>query len=254
MNLFFRKYGEGRPVIILHGLFGISDNWVTLGKRLAEKKYSVYIPDQRNHGNSPHDDHFNYDLLSSDLNEFIAQHQLADPVIIGHSMGGKVAMNYALNFNSTMEYLVIADMGIKKYPSLPNEIFDILLAMDPGDFETRADIEKYLSSRIHNKRTVQLLIKNFHLSYDSGFEWKINLKSIRENYEGILDGIHATSSYNGKTLFIRGELSDYITDEDIPEIKKVFPRAEFKTIKGASHWIHADKPAEFLETVLQFIQ
>jgi esterase len=254
MVLFYRKYGEGKPVIILHGLFGLSDNWVTIGGKIAGNNFCVYIPDQRNHGRSPHDNSFNYDLLGEDLKDFITQNHIESPAIIGHSMGGKVALNFALKYPECIDKLIVADMGIKKYPAHQTEIFDALLSIDPAEFTTRNEIERYLSERIHNDRLVKLLIKNFHFSYDTGFEWKINLKGIKENYSNILDEITATSSYNGKTLFIRGGLSDYISDEDIPEIKKLFPDAIFKTIRGASHWIHADKPTEFQEMVLQFIQ
>jgi len=254
MELFYRTYGEGKPVIILHGLFGISDNWVTIGKKLAENNFCVFIPDQRNHGKSPHDDNFNYNLLSEDLQEFIIQHQIKKPIIIGHSMGGKVAMNYTLKHPESVDKLIVVDMGIKENPPHQNEIFDVLLPIDPGEFSSRAEIENYLSNKIKNPRLVQLLIKNFHLTFDSGFEWKLNLKSIKENYSHILDEITSTSSYNGSVLFIRGELSGYIVDEDLPELKKIFPQAVFKTILGASHWVHADKPIEFYDLVMDFLK
>ncbi|NTW32745.1 MAG: alpha/beta fold hydrolase, partial [Bacteroidetes bacterium] len=150
MKLFHRQYGNGKPVVILHGLFGMSDNWVTIGKKLAEHNYSVFIPDQRNHGNSPHSSKFNFNLLCKDLKEFLEQNQIEKPLIIGHSMGGKVAMLFALNYPENVEKLIVVDMGVKKYP-VPNEILiDALFAKSLGNFKSRKEIEDYLTEKIHD--------------------------------------------------------------------------------------------------------
>jgi len=253
MNLFFRKYGEGKPVIVLHGLFGFSDSWVSIGKKLAENNFCVYIPDQRNHGRSTHSEEFNYNILSQDLNEFIIQHSIEKPIIIGHSMGGKVAMNYALNFQNNIEKLIVVDIGIKKYSDNHKRILDILSIIKLNNFSSRKEIDKYLEEIFENFLFRQLMQKNLKRNKNSSFEWKFNFESIKINYDLILDEIISKNTFTKPTLFIRGGLSDYIISNDIPELKKTFPNSEINTIDGASHIVHVDKSKEFFEVISNFI-
>jgi len=253
MDLFYRKYGEGKPIIILHGLYGMSDNWMTIGKHLAEHNFAVYIPDQRNHGDSPHSDDFNYEVLGNDLNDFIGQHSLADPIIIGHSMGGKVAMNFALKHRDIIQKLIVVDIGIKQYPAHDDEIVDALLSAEIETASSRNEIEDRLAKKIKNSRVRQLMMKNVRRVAEGDFDWKLNLRGIKNNFLSMFEGVASDYPYPGRVLFIRGGLSLYIQDEDLPGIKKLFLNAEFATIAGASHWTHADKPEEFLEIVTSYL-
>jgi len=254
MELFYRKYGEGQPLIILHGLFGLSDNWVTIGKKIAENNFCVYIPDLRNHGNSPHSDEFNYKILSDDLNDFIKLHSIVSPVIIGHSMGGRVAMNFALNYTDKISKLVIVDIGIKEYEHNDLEIIDAIKEVDIKSILSRKEIEKQLSGKITDQQLRQLFMKNLKRKDDSQFEWKFNINSIKKNFNSIFIKLSCEKPFSGQTLFICGELSNYIMDKDTPEIKELFPTAIFEKIPYASHWVHADNPEEFYEVVLKFIE
>jgi esterase len=254
MKLFFRKYGTGNHLIILHGLFGMSDNWVSIGKKIADKGYCVYIPDQRNHGLSPRSNDFNYDFLADDLEEFILQEDISNPVIIGHSMGGKAAMTYALSHPDKIKKLIIVDIGIKKYPIHDKEIIDALFAINLETAASRTEIEKELSVKISDFRVVQLLMKNLTRNEDNSFEWKLNVKVIREKFSSAFENVRFDNSpYNGSVLFIKGEKSFYILEKDIPEIKTVFLNSIFETIPGASHWVHADNPTAFLEVVMNYL-
>ena len=254
MKLFFRKYGTGNTLIILHGLFGMSDNWVSVGKKIADKGFCVYIPDQRNHGSSPRSNDFNYDFLALDLEEFILQESITNPVIIGHSMGGKAAMTYALSHPGRIKKLIIVDIGIKKYPIHDKEIIDALFTVNLETATSRAEIEKQLSVKISDFRVVQLLMKNLSRTEDNSFEWKLNVKVIREKFSSVFENVRCDNSpYAGSVLFIRGDKSFYINEKDIPEIKVIFPNSIFETIPDAAHWVHADNPTAFLEVVMEYL-
>ena len=254
MKLFFRKYGTGNPLIILHGLFGMSDNWVSIGKKIADNGYCVYIPDLRNHGLSPRSSEFNYTVLANDLEEFILQENISNPAILAHSLGGKVAMTLAIKQPQIIKKLIIVDIGIKKYHVHDKELIDALSSINLKTAISRSEIENELSSTIHDNRVVQLLMKNLTRDENNFFEWKLNVDAIRENFQSVFDNIPINNySYPGSVLFIRGEKSSYINDKDIPEIKILFPNSIFVTIPGATHWVHADNPVIFLEIVMQYL-
>ncbi len=256
MKLFYRHFGDGgQPVVILHGLFGISDNWVTIGRRLGEK-YDVFIPDQRNHGQSPHSDTFNYYALVDDLYEFIEDHGLTNPVVIGHSMGGKVAMNFALEHPSKADKLVVVDMSVREYKARKQhiEIIEALLSVDMSKVKSRAEVEKLVSEKVESPRIIQFVMKNLYRVNNNTFAWRINIKGIYENLEDIFLGIESSYTFDKPALFIKGELSDYILDEDYDLIGKYFPKAQFHTIKGATHWVHAEKPDELCDVVDRFLE
>lgn len=245
MKLFYRHFGEGQPLIILHGIFGISDNWVTLGKRLAEK-FSVYIPDMRNHGQSPHSPTFNYAAMADDLLEFIEEHELKKPMIIGHSMGGKVAMTFALEYPEMVDKLAIVDISLRKYPGR-NVHFDMINAMMAVNFEavsTREEVEALLENSIPDKRIRLFVMKNLYRKTKHTFDWRLNLQAISANMDYVFEGIESSNKYTGPTLFIKGGRSDYIIEADLPLIYRNFPFATVQTIAGASHWVHADSPNE----------
>ncbi len=255
MKLFYRHYGEGQPVIILHGLFGISDNWVTIGRRLAEK-FEVYILDQRNHGQSPHSETFNYYALVDDLFEFIEDHQIINPVLIGHSMGGKVAMNFALEHPHRVDMLIVVDMSVRHYPARQQHM-DILNAMLSVDFDaisSREEVEEIITSRVKSPKISQFVLKNLYRIGKTRLAWRLNVDAIYNNIENVFEGINSPYSSEIPALFIKGGASDYIIDEDYDLILKKFPDARFTTIENASHWVHAEKPDELCAVFSKFLE
>ena len=256
IDLNYKEFGLGEPLIILHGLFGTLDNWQTIAKKLSEN-FTVFILDLRNHGRSPEtDDEFDYQLLADDLAEFMQDHWIYEARIVGHSMGGKVAMQFALNHPDSVKKLVVIDIAPKLYPSGHEEIFDALLSLDLNALEDRKDAEKYLMEKLDNDfGTVQFLLKNLSRKADDeggGFEWKMNLEVLHRDYGNILKAPEG-DTFHRPTLFIRGGNSNYVKDSDMENIKNLFTEAELKTIEGAGHWVHADKPKELLEALKAFL-
>ncbi len=258
MNLFYRKFGENsaKQVIILHGLFGSSDNWVTYGKRLAEKGYEVYIPDQRNHGRSPHSDVFNYYALTEDLFDFMDQHDIENPVIIGHSMGGKVAMMFALENPALVKKLIVVDIAPQSTGprSVHKKIFAAMRSIDTGKIKSRAEADKLLQEYIHEERIRMFILKNLRRDEKGGFRWAININAIEDNLNFIFDSIKSSSAFTKPSLFIRGGKSDYIRRQDEKIIKELFPNSKIVTIEGASHWVHAEAPDKFFEITYDFLE
>jgi len=254
LKLFYRKYGEGQPIIILHGLFGISDNWVTIGKRLAEN-YEVFLLDQRNHGQSPHSDTFNYYAMVDDLFEFIADHQLINPIIIGHSMGGKVAMKFALEFPSKVDKLIIVDMSIREYTARQThiDIINTMLSVDFSKITSRKEVDDFVSKKISLVRIKQFVLKNLYHINSARFGWRINIRAVSNSLENVFEAVSSPFQFEKPTLFVKAGLSDYVPDEDKEPIRKLFPKTEFETINDASHWVHAEKPDELIKTILSFI-
>jgi esterase len=252
MQLNFKESGQGRAVVLLHGLFGSSDNWYSVAQRLGET-FHVYVIDQRNHGQSPHSPEMDYPLMASDVDKFLTARGLASAMVIGHSMGGKTAMQLALHFPHRVEKLVVADMAPRAYAPRHDEIFAALLGLDLSKFQTRGQIEDALVPDIPNQVLRRFLLKSLGRAPDSGFFWKINLQDIAENYWRLREPVAGNAPFTKPVLFIRGGKSDYIRPEDEPLIHEWFPAAQIQTIPDASHWIHSDKPEEFLRLVLGFL-
>lgn len=256
MKLFFREYGQGQPLIILHGIFGVSDNWVTFAREVQDH-FHVFIPDQRNHGQSPHDPTFNYFALCADLHDFIEQHELENPIVLGHSMGGKVAMRFALENQDMLKALIIADISMRTYQRRFRhlDMIDAMLSVDFENAKSRRDVEKQLEGKIKEKRVRQFAMKNLYRRDRSGeFAWRLNLEAINLNMDEVFEGIQSEDIFEKPTLFIRGGDSDYIKYEDFDQIYRNFPKADIKTIEGAGHWLHADKPDEFLQYFNDFVR
>jgi esterase len=255
MKLFYRQYGEGQPVIILHGILGISDNWVTIGRRLAEK-FEVFIPDLRNHGQSPHSDTFSYFAMVDDLFEFIEDHQLTNPILIGHSMGGKIAMNYTLEHPHRIDKLIVVDISVRGYASRRQhlDIINAMLSVDFDQHSSREEIEKIISDKITSKAIAGFIMKNLYRIGKTRFAWRLNINSIYQNIENVFTGVELPYTSDIPALFVKGGASDYILEEDYPLILKKFPNAEFRTIEKASHWVHADAPDELCKTFSEFLK
>jgi esterase len=251
MKLFFREMGAGQPIIVLHGLFGSSDNWLTIGKALSEK-YKVYLLDQRNHGQSPHHDEFNYHVMASDLEEFIREQEIKNPIIIGHSMGGKTAMQYAVNHPEEWIKLCVVDIAPRAYPVHHDSILKGLNALNLVNLSSRNEADKALAEYVQEPGVRQFLLKN--LNRDSnGFSWKINLPVITDNIEIIGEGLSGKLTEIKPVLFIRGENSNYIKDDDFILIDQCFPNAAVETIENAGHWVHAEQTDRFMETLTNFL-
>jgi len=254
LKLFFREYGKGDPIVILHGLFGISDNWTTFGKRMAENHH-VFIPDQRNHGQSPHSSLIDYPSMAADLEEFLEDHDLREITLIGHSMGGKTAMQFALDNPGLLKKLIIVDISPRQYP--PNvehqQLLHAMLSVDLSVAQSRGDVEEQLKDKIKSQKLRQFIMKNVYWKDKQHLDWRLNLPGIDENLPHLMDKIESFTTFTKPTLFIRGGLSGYIQDTDTPLIKKLFPMAEVKTIPNAGHWVHADAPDEFYQIVNEFI-
>ncbi len=252
MDLFYKKYeGEGKPLFIFHGLFGMLDNWHNVAKKLAQH-YTVYSVDLRNHGQSPHSYKMNYELMADDIAQLLLKLKLEKAYIVGHSMGGKAVMAFALKYPNMVDKLVVADIGIKGYERGHDDIFDAIIPLKLNEFETRSAIDKHLQPMLPNYGVRQFILKNLGRNVAGGFTWKMNLEAIYKNYEAITAGIKSDTTFNGETLFIRGGKSGYIKNEDWAAIEKLFTTAKLETIEGAGHWVHAEKPKEVVKLVVNF--
>lgn len=255
MKLFFREYGQGQPLIILHGIFGVSDNWVSFARKI-EDSFHVFIPDQRNHGQSPQDPTFNYFALVSDVYDFIDEHELENSIILGHSMGGKVAMRFALENPDMLKALIVADISMRSYNRRFRhlDMIDAMLEVNFAQAETRKDVEKQLKPKIHEKRIRQFVMKNlYRRERGGGFAWRLNLEAINLHMDEVFEGIQSDDLFMKPSLFVRGGDSDYIKYEDFDQIYRNFPKADIKTIEGAGHWLHAEKPDEFHKIISDFV-
>lgn len=255
MKLAYREFGSGQPLIILHGLFGQSDNWNTLAKRFAESGFRVFTIDQRNHGLSPHSDVWSYQAMAEDLKEFIEDHQLENPILLGHSMGGKTVMFFEMLFPGIANKIIVADIAPKVYEPHHDLVLKALNAVDFTEINTRKDAENIMSEYISDFGTKQFLLKNIYWKEDESKQmaWRFNLPVICKEYNNVSvnipDGISEVD-----TLFVRGEKSNYVLDSDLQNIEKHFPNYKLTTIPNAGHWVHAEKPEEFFNSVLEFIQ
>jgi pimeloyl-ACP methyl ester carboxylesterase len=252
MQLHFKESGQGRAVILLHGLFGSSDNWHFIALRLAEN-FHVFAVDHRNHGLSPHSAEMNYPLMAADVEKFFATRGLETASVIGHSMGGKTAMQFALQFPQRVEQLVVADMAPRAYAPAHEKIFAALLALDLPQFQTRQQIVETLAQEIPSLILRRFLLKNLGRNSAGQFFWKINLRDIAESYPHLRQPVLHPRPFARPALFIRGGKSDYLRPEDEPLIRELFPQAQILTIAEASHWVHADEPEEFLRLLLDFL-
>ncbi|QJW88987.1 alpha/beta fold hydrolase [Spirosoma taeanense] len=254
MKLFFRQMGDTGPaIVILHGIFGSSDNWLTISKTIAARGYRVFAIDQRNHGHSPRANEQDYQSMAADLREFLLEHKLENPILIGHSMGGKTVMQYAMLYPGTFEKLVVVDIAPKFYPVHHTEIIRGLNAIDLLNITSRNDADAILSRYEPLVPVRQFLLKNLYRNEHGRFDWRLNLPVIERELHGVGEELTNPQIVTGPTLFIRGSESPYILDEDIPAIKRIFPNARIETIQGAGHWVQAEKPAEFVETLMNFL-
>lgn len=249
-SLNYKVFGEGEPVVILHGFMGMLDNWQTFAKALAEH-YMVYIVDQRDHGRSPHTTDFSYPLLAQDIKHFLDENWLYEARFIGHSMGGKTLLQLATQEPDYIQSMVIVDMGIKAYPGGHEIILKALNEVPIDTLTSRGQADEILAQYIEDWGVRQFLLKNLTRRKPAGYAWKMNLPLLTEHYPAILKAVDFDEPCSVPTLFVRGEQSGYITEADLSAIESSLPHSQMASI-DAGHWIHAEKPKELLTLVSDF--
>lgn len=255
MELNYKQFGTGEPVIILHGLFGMLDNWQNIAKKLASG-FEVFILDQRNHGKSPHADEHNYAVMARDLYDFLEEQNIFSTHIIGHSMGGKVAMQFAAFYPGFVKKLVIADMFPKSYTEsrLNHEkIFEAIDFIQNCRFSNRLEGQEKLKEIINNDRIFLFILKNLKVARNGCPEWKFNSRVLKNEYENMLVNIQIHMPVKAPALFLKASDSSYISEDEFESVYTFFPHAELRTIPDTTHWLHADKPDEFVDEVKEFL-
>ena len=248
-----RIVGEGKPFLILHGYFGMGDNWKSLGNQFGEN-FEVHMIDQRNHGRSFHADEFDYELMVEDLYNYIQHHELEQIILLGHSMGGKTAMLFAVEYPELVDKLLIADISPRYYQPHHNEILKALNSVDFSIHTSRKLVEEQLSQYIPEAGVRQFLLKNVYWREKGQLDFRFNLQSLTENNSEVGTALPSFTSFDGQTLFLAGGSSGYITEDEMPLIKAHFPNSEVVTIANAGHWLHAENPKEFYERVISFLK
>lgn len=253
MKLFYREIGgQGPNIIILHGLFGSSDNWSPQGKMLSDR-YRVYLPDLRNHGQSPHSEEFDYRAMAGDIRQLIDDHKISAPVLVGHSMGGKAAMTLATLYPDVPSALVVVDIAPRKYGQQHAKILEGLQAISIDKLQNRAEADEALAHYVGDPAERQFLLKNLQRKPGGGFAWKMNLEAISQNISSVGEAVEKNHPFNGPALFIRGARSTYVQDDDMKYINELFPKARLLTL-DTGHWVQAEKPAEVVEAIDNFLK
>lgn len=252
MQLHYAAYGDGYPLIILHGLFGSLENWQTLSRAFSGC-YRVYALDARNHGQSPHDPEMNYKLMAGDLAEFMSAQGISSAYLLGHSMGGKTAMQFAFNHPEQVDKLVIVDIAPRAYPPQHDAIFHALFSLDPRQFTRRKDLDAALARELPDLALRQFLEKNLTRNTQGTFDWKLDLDSIYRNYGALGQGLDGARRFEKPALFIRGERSGYIGKQDAEQVRALFPYSRTVTLPGVGHWVHVEARRRFARVVLAFL-
>ena len=252
--LYSKIEGKGKPLLILHGFLGMSDNWKTLGTQYASEGFEVHMLDLRNHGRSFHSDDFNYEVMVQDVLEYCQANNIEKANIIGHSMGGKVAMLFATEYPVRVDKLIVADIGPRYYK--PNHT-DILVGLNAVDFSQKPDrnqVDEILKNYVPDFGTRQFLMKSLYWVEPGQLEFRFNLTIFNKKIEEIGEALPEDAIFNGATLFIRGGNSNYIVEEDFELIKKHFPKESLVTIPNVGHWLHAENPKLFFEETAKFLK
>lgn len=244
--------GEGKPFVILHGFLGMSDNWKTLGNQFAEH-FQVHLVDQRNHGRSFHDDNFHYEALAEDLKHYFDANHIKDAILLGHSMGGKTAMLFATLYPELVSKLIIADISPRFYPIHHDAILQGLNSLDFNVLKSRSQADKQLANYVSDFGTRQFLLKNLYWIEKGKLALRINLDALTENVSEVGEALPIHAKFEGDTLFLRGDKSEYIGNQDEAIIKNHFPEANIITISNAGHWLHAENPEDFYNAVTNFV-
>ena len=245
--------GEGRPFVILHGFLGMGDNWKTLAKQFSESNFEVHLVDQRNHGRSFHADEFDYELMAEDLKQYCEEKNIEDIVLLGHSMGGKTAMTFSTKYSELVDKLLVADISPRYYPIHHDAILEGLSSLDFSEIKSRGQADKALSDYVQEVGTRMFLLKNLYWIEKGQLGLRINLPILKENVSEVGEALPVHAIFEKDTLFLRGDKSEYIDESDESIIQRHFPNSEIATIANAGHWLHAENPKSFYETVIGFI-
>lgn len=256
VDLFYRRLGQegATPVLILHGLFGTSDNWGTVGRELAEptvagaEPLDVFLVDLRDHGRSPHTDEISYPIMAADVHALIERCGLRDVVLVGHSMGGKTAMAFAQHWPELLKKLVVIDIGPAEHQNNQAHILEALRTTDLAPGRTRKEVEAHIGSLVKEPGVVQFLMKNLYWRTEEQLAWRVNVPLLDRALPQILAAI-GPEKVMVPTVFIRGGQSGYILREDVPAIKELFPNSTIETIPYAGHWVHVQAPDEVIATI-----
>lgn len=250
MQLHYQTLGQGQPLIFLHGLFGSGNNWGTVAKHFSQH-YQVICVDLRNHGSSPHSTSQSYANMADDLLELCDTLSLERIHLLGHSLGGKVAMQFTTQHPDRVDKLIVVDMAMRAYADAHTHLIDAMMAIDLTTLQSRHEVDKILSNSIPQAMVRQFLLMNL-IKSDSSLAWRINLAALKTNYPGLQQAVCENAHYEKPCLFIRGEHSDYVQDTDIEQIKTNFINAQFASLP-TGHWIHAEQPQAFIEVVGNFL-
>jgi len=256
MQLNYRQYSDqGKPLLILHGLFGSLSNWGWHSKQLA-RTYAVHGIDLRNHGDSPHSDELNYQLMAEDVKQLMEQLEITKSYLLGHSMGGKVAMQLALTYPQLVRRLIVVDIAPVAYSDKADGHLNIMFGMNTlniEQFDSRKQAEVHLAEFIEDEVTRKFVLTNLVRNVDGTYRWRLNLSAIQQHYDRLREKPIGTEAFMKPTLFVKGALSNYIQAKDEAEILELFPTATVKIIMQAGHWLHADKPKAFQKIALDFL-
>ena len=244
--------GEGKPLIILHGLFGMLDNWQALAKEFA-CFFETHIVDLRNHGRSFHANQHNYEVMTEDLLSYLNAYSLDEVSLIGHSMGGKAAMNFACMYPDRVEKLVVVDISPKYYPPHHQEILSGLKAVDRSNLTSRKDADQILSQYFSESAMRQFLLKNLYWRSSTELTFKFNLEVLSDQIENVGQALYTNALFDRPTLFIAGQSSNYIKETDVELIESHFPDFEIVEILKSGHWVHAENPDQFFDKVSRFL-
>ncbi len=245
--------GEGRPFIILHGFLGMGDNWKTLAKQFSESNYQVHLVDQRNHGRSFHSDDFDYELMADDLKAYCEEHNLNDIILLGHSMGGKTAMLFSTLYPELVKKLIVADISPRYYPVHHDTILEGLSSLDFSEIKSRGEADKALSNYIKDQGIRMFLLKNLYWVEKGQLGLRINLPVLKDNVAEVGEALPIHATFEKDTMFLRGDRSEYIGEQDEAIIHRHFPNSEIVTISNAGHWLHAENPEDFYQAVINFL-
>ncbi|WMI66993.1 alpha/beta fold hydrolase [Aestuariibaculum sp. YM273] len=245
--------GGGKPFVILHGFLGMGDNWKTLGMQFSEQGFQVHMVDQRNHGHSFHHDDFSYEVLVEDLKHYCDVHNLKQIVLLGHSMGGKTAMLFATKYPEMVSKLIVADISPRFYPVHHDTILNGLSALNFDEIKSRGQADKVLAEYVSDLGTRQFLLKNLYWIEKGRLALRMNIEVLKEEVAEVGEPLPSYATFNGDTLFLRGDRSEYIGVGDESIIKRHFPKADIVTIANAGHWLHAENPTDFFDAVMRFL-
>ena len=244
---------SNKHILILHGFLGSGDNWISVSRKLNDIGFTIHLIDQRNHGRSFHSEKFDYELMCEDLFNYIEYYNVTNPILIGHSMGGKTAMRFSLKYPELIQKLIVLDTSPREYPVLHQAIIDSLKEIDLSIYNTRNSVDDKLKESIKQKDLRNFLMKNIYRTNDGKLSFRFNLRSLSKNIGNIGKKIESDNQFNADVIFIKGENSEYINESDKESINILFPNSKFYIIPNAGHWLHVDNPNDFLSVLLSTI-